>query len=92
MPVIKKFQIDGREVTYMNSGDWVENLSALEFDGKQWNLEYFTERVNGRQMRDGIGKPKPNGNGRVHDFVFPEADQEIDAEALLSALRSGQSG
>ena len=21
---------------YLNSGDWIENLSALEFDGKKW--------------------------------------------------------
>ena len=32
---IKKFN---GEVTYMNSGDWIENLSALEFDGKEWSI------------------------------------------------------
>lgn len=24
--------------TYLNSGDWIENLSALEFDGHTWQL------------------------------------------------------
>ncbi|WP_224490419.1 UDP-2,3-diacylglucosamine diphosphatase [Robertkochia flava] len=26
---------------YLNSGDWVENLSALEYSGKRWELYYF---------------------------------------------------
>ncbi|HKK88770.1 MAG TPA: UDP-2,3-diacylglucosamine diphosphatase, partial [Saprospiraceae bacterium] len=52
MPVIKKFNIGEKEVTYMNSGDWVENLSALEFNGQEWRLEYFTEKVNAKQMRE----------------------------------------
>jgi len=28
---------------YLNSGDWVENLSALEYQDKKWNLSYFSE-------------------------------------------------
>lgn len=31
-------------VTYLNSGDWVENLTALEYHNKQWSLyEYDAE-------------------------------------------------
>lgn len=26
---------------YLNSGDWVENLSALEYENKEWNLTYY---------------------------------------------------
>ncbi len=26
---------------YLNSGDWVENLSALEYENEKWNLTYF---------------------------------------------------
>lgn len=29
---------DGRQVTYMNSGDWIEHLSALEYQDDAWNL------------------------------------------------------
>ena len=28
---------DGK-VTYLNSGDWVENLTALEYNNKEWNI------------------------------------------------------
>ncbi len=91
MPVIKEFQMEGKQVTYMNSGDWVENLSALEFDGQEWKLVYFTERVHGKQIRDEVNRPASNNNGFAPEFKLPHADQEIDAEAILSALRTSQS-
>ncbi|OEY71367.1 phosphoesterase [Salegentibacter salarius] len=28
---------------YLNSGDWIENLSVLEYEDKKWNLTYFSE-------------------------------------------------
>ena len=30
-------------VTYLNSGDWVENLSAIEYNNREWNLFYYAE-------------------------------------------------
>jgi UDP-2,3-diacylglucosamine pyrophosphatase LpxH len=30
-------------VTYMNSGDWVENLSALEYHNGEWQIYHFRE-------------------------------------------------
>ncbi|MFZ4520277.1 MAG: UDP-2,3-diacylglucosamine diphosphatase [Bacteroidales bacterium] len=30
-------------VTYLNSGDWVENLSALEYHNGEWKIYYFRE-------------------------------------------------
>ncbi|HEX9600997.1 MAG TPA: UDP-2,3-diacylglucosamine diphosphatase [Mariniflexile sp.] len=42
-PEIKKIETSVGAVTYLNSGDWVENLTALEyFDGK-WHLFSFKE-------------------------------------------------
>lgn len=37
-PCIKFIQKEGHEIMYMNSGDWVENLSALEYRGGRWRL------------------------------------------------------
>lgn len=39
-PIIKEIPVNGETILYLNSGDWVENLSSLEFDGKEWSL-YF---------------------------------------------------
>lgn len=40
-PVIKKINNQNGSVTYLNSGDWVENLTALEFAGNEWQIQYF---------------------------------------------------
>jgi UDP-2,3-diacylglucosamine pyrophosphatase LpxH len=31
------------EVVYLNSGDWVENLSSLEYHNGEWQIYYFRE-------------------------------------------------
>ena len=31
----------GNEVTYLNSGDWIENLSALEYHKGKWSIYYY---------------------------------------------------
>jgi UDP-2,3-diacylglucosamine pyrophosphatase LpxH len=42
-PIIKKIECDKGNVVYLNSGDWVENLTALEYTNKKWNLFSYNE-------------------------------------------------
>ena len=42
-PEIKKIQLHGRSVLYLNSGDWIENLTALEYNDKEWRMYKFDE-------------------------------------------------
>ncbi len=57
MPVIRKIEDHG--LTYMNSGDWVENLSALEYRFGEWSIyrydvsdyELPMPRLNGKALR-----------------------------------------
>lgn len=37
-PEIKTISNEQGKVTYLNSGDWVENLTALEYRNRQWSL------------------------------------------------------
>lgn len=37
-PIIKEMQHDGKPVLYLNSGDWVESLTSLEYVAGQWSL------------------------------------------------------
>ncbi|MBC9911483.1 UDP-2,3-diacylglucosamine diphosphatase [Chitinophaga varians] len=37
-PLIKEMPVGDKTVTYLNSGDWVESLTALEYVGQQWTL------------------------------------------------------
>ena len=34
---------DGRTVMYLNSGDWVENLTALEYHKGEWTVYQYIE-------------------------------------------------
>ncbi|UII24216.1 UDP-2,3-diacylglucosamine diphosphatase [Fulvivirga ligni] len=34
---------DKGQVTYLNSGDWVENLTALEYNDEQWSVYHYLQ-------------------------------------------------
>lgn len=42
-PKIRGYENKKGSVIYMNSGDWVENLTALEYDGHEWEMYKFKE-------------------------------------------------
>ncbi len=42
-PIIKDFTTNNGSVTYLNSGDWVENLTALEYNNKQWSIYKYED-------------------------------------------------
>ena len=35
---MKTIHTKDRTVTYLNSGDWIENMTALEYHDKKWTL------------------------------------------------------
>jgi UDP-2,3-diacylglucosamine pyrophosphatase LpxH len=42
-PEIKTIETEEGEVIYMNSGDWIENLTALEYYRQEWTLFRYNE-------------------------------------------------
>ena len=42
-PEIRSVQVGDQSVNYMNSGDWIENLSALEYNEGKWRLFNYRE-------------------------------------------------
>lgn len=45
-PEIKEIANQKGKTTYLNSGDWVENLTALEYQNKKWSLyEYSKDTI-----------------------------------------------
>ena len=73
-PAIKEYG----DVVYMNSGDWVESLSALtEDEDGEWNLVYYTETEKaGLQYESG-----------TMDWEELEDDEKADLEALEEQLK-----
>jgi UDP-2,3-diacylglucosamine pyrophosphatase LpxH len=50
-PEIRQIATDKGAVTYLNSGDWVENLTALEFDGKEWKIYRYVDDIVAQAIR-----------------------------------------
>ena len=42
-PCSKVISNEHGQVTYLNSGDWIENLSALEYNEGEWKLYYYSD-------------------------------------------------
>jgi UDP-2,3-diacylglucosamine pyrophosphatase LpxH len=42
-PEIRKISNQQGEVIYLNSGDWIENMSALEYHEGQWRIYNYRE-------------------------------------------------
>lgn len=43
-PKIRGYENEKGSVIYMNSGDWIENLTSLEYDGHQWDMYKYREQ------------------------------------------------
>ena len=43
-PKIESFDINGEKIIYMNSGDWLESLSSLEYVDNKWSI-YMHKRT-----------------------------------------------
>jgi UDP-2,3-diacylglucosamine pyrophosphatase LpxH len=42
-PEMRKIEQNHGSIMYLNSGDWIENLTALEYHKGQWDLFRFSE-------------------------------------------------
>jgi len=43
-PEMRRIEQENGSIVYLNSGDWIENLSALEYHQGKWSLFRFTEQ------------------------------------------------
>ncbi|MCS6970905.1 MAG: UDP-2,3-diacylglucosamine diphosphatase [Planctomycetota bacterium] len=50
VPAQRRFEFEGRSIAYLNSGDWVEHLSALEYRAGQWQLVRWHELLAAGQV------------------------------------------
>ena len=51
-PEIREIETDKGKVTYLNSGDWVESLTALEFDKGEWSIYHYDASLLPKQDDD----------------------------------------
>jgi UDP-2,3-diacylglucosamine pyrophosphatase LpxH len=72
-PDIRKIVTEKGEVMYLNSGDWIENLTALEFDGAEWKIYRYADD----KVAQGIKLPKRFRGDRDNAEIFRDMVSEF---------------
>lgn len=67
-------------IRYLNSGDWVENLTALEYDQGQWSIWRYEEQA----ARD--QKPASKTGTPAWDDALDQEEPESTRETILASL------
>ena len=73
----------GKVITYMNSGDWVEHLSALEYNEGQWNIHHYNKLdYDVTNPRLAVKEPAANVFSLRREEVLPERNGIAAFEAF----------
>ena len=83
-PVIKQIETEKGSTTYLNSGDWIENLTALEYNNENWKLYEYDNDYN---AEDNIELPDnlDLDGGRIerkNKLLFHELMEEFNPNNL----------
>lgn len=77
-PEMREITTEKGKVMYLNSGDWIENLTALEFHGGFWKIYRYSEDAVAQSMR----LPKRFKQALDNDKIFRDlVDQFIEPPA-----------
>ena len=72
-PKVRVFNVEeGNKVIYLNSGDWVENMTALEYDGKQWDLVHYSDLFREVPQKKEYSLVKPDFAALLKEIMNPE--------------------
>ncbi|HMP98483.1 MAG TPA: UDP-2,3-diacylglucosamine diphosphatase [Cyclobacteriaceae bacterium] len=72
-PEKRVIETNAGEVLYLNSGDWVENLTALEYNEGKWNIYYYANDEVAKHMK----LPKHIRKGLDNDEIFRDLVSEF---------------
>ena len=84
-PEIKKIEKHKGETMYLNSGDWIENLTALEYNNKEWSLyEYAKDEIaKNADIKLSKEELKTLHKEEKNNFLFDELLKEFDIKKPL---------
>jgi len=70
-------------IIYLNSGDWVENLSALEYDDGEWSIFRY-DQLRSRWVTSGAFKASGLLGADTHVRAHTKLNGVLEVELLLS--------
>jgi UDP-2,3-diacylglucosamine pyrophosphatase LpxH len=68
-PEMREMQNQQGKVIYLNSGDWIENLTALEYADKEWKIYKFDEAEMLNMVVTDTGEEELNNNQLFDNLV-----------------------
>lgn len=71
-PVIKELKNNSGQTTYLNSGDWVENLTSLEYHNKSWKLYHFADDNAAKKIKLNSKELNSIDNGELFSLLVKE--------------------
>ncbi|MEJ7680293.1 MAG: UDP-2,3-diacylglucosamine diphosphatase [Segetibacter sp.] len=73
-PEMRVMENNEGSIVYLNSGDWIENLTALELVNGQWNIFRFKESDNVEMLSDKQNQDEDNDltNNQLFDIMLQE--------------------
>lgn len=72
-PEMKKITTQNGEVMYLNSGDWVENLTSLEYNQGEWRIYRYLDDRHAQSVKI----PKRFRNNLDNDEIFKDLVSEF---------------
>ena len=84
-PEIREIENNKGKTVYLNSGDWVENLTSLEYSNKKWRLYEYSKDKLAQKNEEHQKKQKSNSLKKedTTNFIFDELLKEFDIQKPL---------
>lgn len=80
-PEIREIENNKGKTIYLNSGDWIENLTALEYKKNKWSLyEYAKDTIANQSEKLTKKELKKLEREETQNFLFEELLKEFDVK------------
>lgn len=78
-PEIRTIVTENGPVVYMNSGDWIENLTALEYNNDKWSIYKYIDDVAAQSIVIDKKKKQKNDAKELMASLLQELNMNTDA-------------
>lgn len=80
-PNIREITLETGKLTYLNSGDWIENLTALEYHDGQWQLYRHPDEKAASKASSGGGQH--SSNPKASELASSEEPEGVSLETEM---------
>ena len=71
-PEMKEISNKDGSIVYLNSGDWIENLTSLEYNNGEWSIYRFDENETQKMLREEPAQESELNNNELFNNLLEE--------------------